>query len=234
MRKDYPITVLQEPYSTFAEAFRKLQVNLDLINADGTNKVLQIVSTQSGEGKTISALNIAAVYAERKEKVILVDLDLRRPKIHRAFQIENKNGLTDYFLGEITREQLIQHTEPGIDIIVRGREASYPNIILNSTKFAQLIASLREEYDFVILDCPPLLVVSDALIISKHSDGVLLIAAMNQTPKESFQEALRLLKQNNIKVFGINLTRVETKKSGYGDHYHYYEYNDKEENAAGK
>jgi capsular exopolysaccharide synthesis family protein len=224
----YKIFTLESPESLVAESFRMLQVNVSFSGIDEKMQVIQISSALPGEAKTTVAINLAAAYAEKGRKVLLFDLDLRKPKVHRAFNLRNVGfGLTSYIAGECEVTDIIKKTETGIDVILRGAKSPFPNVILESKKLKDLIEDLRDIYDLIIIDTPPVLLVTDAVLVSRIVDGTIFIVAYNQTKKDSAKEALNVLIKNKANVIGTVLTKVDAKHAksyfGYGAKYKYYQ-----------
>lgn len=203
------------------EAFQKLQMNLDFASIDDKINVIGVTSALQGDGKSTTCVNLANTYALRGKKVILVDLDLRRPTVHRYFGIENNAGLTDYCAGKIEKSNLIKKTESGLDVIVSGEKTPFPTKVLESEKLAALLKELKAEYDYVIVDTPPVIVVADAVLISKVVDGFLNVVVCGKTRKGDLKETLRIMKQNSINIIGVILTQTKIKSHGY--YYYYYE-----------
>jgi capsular exopolysaccharide synthesis family protein len=222
---DYIVTK-EKPLSYTTESFQKVLINLDYVNIDGNYKVIQFTSTLASEGKTTFISNIAYLLGQRGKKVCLVDLDLRKPKLNRVFQVPNQNGLTDYLSGKITYEKVVQHSDRlGIDYIVSGEKTTAIINVLEAHKLTELIQKLKETYDFVLLDTPPVIAVSDALYIAKNADGVIFVVAQNVAKKALVKEAVQTLKRNNVDIIGTILTQVDIKRGEYGYGYDYsYKY----------
>lgn len=204
------------------EAFEKLQVNISLASVDKRIQVIQVTSSLQDEGKTTAAVNLAYSYARKEKKVIVVDLDIRRPKVHRNFKQPNENGIVDYAAGKITREQLIKSTDYNVDIILTGSKTPYPIKILESEKLANLIEYLRERYDYIILDTPPVSAVVDPIIVSPLADGVLFIVEAERTKKSIIKESIQQLEHANVNIIGLVLQSVKDRHSKYSYKYYYY------------
>lgn len=218
--KNYRIITEEQPVCVAAEHFRRVKVGLDFISVDRELRVLQVTSSAMSEGKTTALLNIAVTYAEDQKRILLIDLDLRRPKLHRAFKLENRNGLTDYLAGNISLEQAIKHTDKKIDLLNSGSKVPYPTTLLGSDALADLIKRLRGEYDIILLDTPPVLYVTDCCITSKLSDGSIFIVSQKMTDKSAAKEAIGVLRQNNVNLLGVVFTEVSKAKGANG----YYTY----------
>ena len=220
---NYRIITVEQPLSLAAESYRRIKTALEFANVDKHPQVIQICSSMQGEGKSITVLNIAATYAEDGKKVIAVDLDFRRPKLHRSFHQENKNGVTDVLAGHVKLEDAIIHGENGIDCLNRGEKAPYPTAVLGSEQMAKLFEELRKMYEYIIVDCPPILAVSDAAIISKLCDGCLFVVSQSKTERAAARESVKILRDNNVNILGCIFCGITSKGSNYyNSKYKYY------------
>lgn len=219
--EDYTYLVAKEqPLSYVTENLQKTILNLEFANVDGNYKVIQFTSTVQSEGKTTLVSNLAYLLAERGKKVIVLDLDLRRPKIHRVTGVPNDNGLNDYLLGEKDLNEIIRGTNGlNIDYIVTGKETTAINNALTSNKLKDLIAKLREDYDYVLLDTPPTHVVSDSYYIAKMVDGIIYVIGQNIAKKQDLKRAFNELKKTNTPIIGAIMSQVKIKKT---EKYYYY------------
>lgn len=217
------IIVGDERYSEQTEGYNRLKDNLLYLNTDGTKTVIQIESSVAGEGKTTITANLAVSLGLTDKKIIAIDLDFRRPKLHRKFGISRDNGIAEFMRGESGKKDVIKSTDyKNVDIITRGGNVFNPSLILTSPKFKTLIAELREEYDYVLLDCAPVLLVSDFIHIAQVSDGVLFLVAYASTTKSQVAEAIKELKKNGADVLGTVFSKYDRKKDKYREGYHYY------------
>ena len=207
------------------EAYTRLKDNILYYCVDGSKKVIQIESSVAGESKTTTVANLAVSLGSAEKKVCVVDLDFRKPRIHRLFHIENKNGMSDFMIDKCTKEELIKQTEyKNVSIINRGGEINNPSVILTSHKIEELFDDLRKEFDIVLVDCPPVLLISDYIHISRLTDGVLFVVAYGKTKKKQVTEAINLLKKNNLDIIGSVFTFFDPKKSNSYSEYTYYNY----------
>ena len=206
-----------------SHGYTRLKDNLLYINSDGNHKVIQVESSMSHEGKTTVAANLAVSLGLTEKKVVVVDLDLRRPRLHRMFQKEKAGGIAEFMKGEIDENEIIKKTQyDNVDLITRGAEIYNPALVLTSEKFKKLILGLREKYDFIIFDCAPVLQSSDYIHIGKVSDGALFLVAYGQTTKSQVADAAKELKKNDVKILGTVFTMYDRKRDSYYGYYGKY------------
>lgn len=225
---DSRIVIAENSTRVGSKGYTRLKDNILYLNADGKHKVIQIESSLSHECKTTVSANLAVSLGYTDKKVIILDLDFRRPRTHRMFKLQKEVGIAEYLLGNLSEQEIIKQTGyKNVDIITRGAEIYNPSLAFVSDKFKELIDSLREKYDFIILDCAPILQVSDYIHISKFSDGVLFLVAFGITTKAQVVEAVNELKKNNIEILGTVFTMYDRKKDReYNAYYKYYTYED--------
>lgn len=200
--------------------YNRLKDNIIFSSDSGKKKVFQFESAISGEGKSTVVSNTAVALAKSGKKVIVVDLDFRRPKVHRIFEIQNVKGISEYMLGECEKEDIIKTTSYGVDVINRGKATHNASIIFTSDKFKELIAGLREKYDMILFDCPPILLVSDYIHFSNLSDVIIFVACVGVTRRSQLKEAYELMKKSNSNILGTvitykNLGKFSVRYGGY-------------------
>jgi capsular exopolysaccharide synthesis family protein len=221
LRYDY-LVAKEEPLSYATECIQKILVNIDFANVDNNYKVFLFTSTLPGEGKTTLIGNVAYLYAQKGKKVIVVDLDLRKPKLHRVFKDKMSDGISDYLIGNIEVDKLIKKSDLGVDYITVGERTSVITSALESQRLKDLMSKLREQYDYIFLDTPPVYNVSDALYISKLADGILYVVAQGVAKKTMVSDAIKQLSTGTTKILGICLTQVNVKElKRYGYYYNY-------------
>ena len=220
--------------SLSAEGYSRLKDNILYLNADGKNKVIQIESAVQGEGKTTVVCNLAVSLGLTDKKVVVIDVDFHRPRAHRTLNVDRENGIAEYMLGQLSKQEIIKKTQyKNVDIITRGAEIYNAALVFVSEKFNDLIKQLREEYDYVLLDCPPVLQVSDYIHLSKVSDGILFLVAYASTTKSQVAAAIKELKKNGANILGSAFTMYDMKKDrGYETLAYYNYYNRDEESTA--
>lgn len=223
---DKSLVTFYNPKSPESEAYRMLRTNLGYTGVDIKHKVILVTSSRMQEGKSTTASNLAIAMAQSEHKVLMIDCDLRRPKIHKLFAIDNTSGLTDVLTKDVEVAKINNNIEKinGLDIITSGQTPPMPSELLDSKKMAKLVADMREEYDYIILDSPPILSVSDATILSRIVDAVILVVASNDTHVDAIATAKRALDKVEANLIGTVLTKAKTGKRGYN---YYYDYTDK-------
>lgn len=211
------LIVEKEPKSVISESFRTLRTNLQYSSLDKEYKIIVITSPNQGDGKTTIASNLALTLAEGEKKVILIDCDLRKPSIHRNFKISNKIGLSQVLLGEENFNIASKKYKDNITILTSGHIPPNPAEAVASDKMGKFLKLLREEFDYIILDTPPVLIVTDSQILSTKADGTILVVRAEKTKKDEVRESIRLLKQVNANIIGTVLNGVndDTKYKHY-------------------
>lgn len=205
--------VVVENDSIRNDGYERLRDNILYLNADGNNKVIQVESSIAHEGKTTVLCNLAVSLGLTDKKVVVVDLDFRRPKTHRVFNVSKDTGVAEYILKGLEVKKIIKHTKyKNVDLVTRGQEVYNSSLVFVSDKFKALIAELRETYDYVLLDCAPVLQVSDYIHISKVSDGVLFVVAHSRTSKSQVAEAIKELKKNGANILGSVFSMYDSKR----------------------
>ncbi|MDD4781951.1 MAG: CpsD/CapB family tyrosine-protein kinase [Tissierellia bacterium] len=214
-------TIIKDQRSPIAESYRKIVTNIEFANIDNDIKVIMGTSSLAGEGKTTTISNIACVMTESNKKVLLIDLDLRKPAIHKQFKISNKKGITDLLLNKDEFKNYTNDVYPGLDVITAGNIPPNPSELLNSNSIKELINELSKSYDYILLDTPPIILVSDPITIASYSDAVVLTIAYSETEKEIAKKSIDSLLRVNANIIGTILNKVPvTKQNKY--YYNYY------------
>lgn len=200
------------------EAYKTLRTNIHFTLSDKTCKRICITSGSAGEGKSITMLNLALSVAESGQKVLLIDADLRRPAIGRLLVEKVAPGLSNVLTGQVSVDEAIRsQVFPNLDILFSGEVPPNPSELLASDVFANLIEEMSLRYDYILVDAPPINVVSDAAIIAKRVDGVLLLVRHTKSTKENVRQAVANLQMVNANILGYVFNGVEfTAKKYYG------------------
>lgn len=219
------IKILDEPNNIASESIRMLRTNLNFMDL----KVINAVSTVPSEGKTEVLTNLALSFALLEKKVILIDCDLRKPKVHKNFGLCRGIGVSDIVLSKNTidyREaiQTFKKNNVSIDILAAGSKVSNPSELINSKSFANLVDKLKQDYDLVLIDCPPISSMTDGMLVSYLSDGTIYVIESERTDYQVIRSCIDELKANKAFILGAVLTKVNIKsqKKLYGYKYDYY------------
>jgi capsular exopolysaccharide synthesis family protein len=227
-RRQSPLVVAAvEPTSPAAESYRSLRTSLQFARQEGRLRSIVVTSPGVGEGKTATLANLGVVFAQAGERVVLVSCDLRRPRIGEFFGVAEQAGLTSVLLGQRTLEESVLPV-PGFDrlsLLPAGPVPPNPAELLHSSRAQDVFACLRERFDLVLIDSPPLLPVTDAAILSRYADATLMLAAAGQTRRGDLQRAVEKLDQVGATILGVVLNKV-TRQNGraYGYSYSYKPY----------
>jgi succinoglycan biosynthesis transport protein ExoP len=220
------ISVLTQPKSHFAESFRSLRTSLLLSTAGHPPKLIVVTSATPSEGKTTTATNLAAVLAQRDTRVLLIDSDLRRPTVHHRFGITGKTGLTTILTGTSTLDEAIHRIPeiPNLDILPSGPVPPFPTEMLSSETMTALLHRVAGLYDHIVLDSPPILSVTDGVILARQADAVALVVRHGKSSKHVVRRARDLLVRSGAPVTGIVLNAVDLSSPEYYGYYGYYGY----------
>jgi capsular exopolysaccharide synthesis family protein len=222
--KHSQIVVSESSKSRLAEAIRNIRSNMSFINKDA--KVIAISSSVSGEGKTFVILNLAGLIAASGKKIVVIDLDLRKPKLHHGFNSENTNGMSNFISGLSTFDEVIQHsTINNLDFITSGLIPPNPSELIQSDAFKTILNDLKERYDMILIDNPPVGIVSDGIHILAQADIPIYVFKANYSKRVFAERVEELFKVQKLKNLNVILNGTENNNSIYGYVYQ-YSYND--------
>ncbi len=208
-------------FAARTEAFRLLRTNLQFIDLDQRARVLVVTSAVPGEGKTMTSTNLAVALAQTGRTVLIIDADLRRPRVASTLGVDPAIGLTTALVGKTQIEDAIQVHEPsGLHVLASGAKPPNPTEILQSRVTHDLIRRLRQSYDMIIIDAPPLLPVADASVLSNLADGSILVIRHGQTTRDQITEAVNRVNQVGGRLYGVVVNMVA--KRAIGSYYYYY------------
>jgi capsular exopolysaccharide synthesis family protein len=224
------LIVQKNPKSPISEAYRTLRTNIQFSSFESDIKTILITSSGPSEGKTTTSGNLALTFAQSGKKVLLVDCDLRRPSVHKKFMISNQIGLSNLLINNLKLEDVAVNYIDNLYILTSGTIPPNPAEMMGSKKMKAFIEEVREKFDYIILDTPPVIAVTDAQILSTMADGVLLVVSSGQAEKEAAERAKELLMNVKANILGVVLNKVEiNSRKSYG--YYYYYGNDKERSS---
>lgn len=213
---------IDDPRSSLAEAFRSLRTALQFSREGGVPPILAFTSTEMGEGKTTSTLSIAIQLAQAGKKILLIDADLRNHAMHRQLGLPPHTGLTNYLAGGAEPVEITQNTPvANLFFISTGPLPPNPADLLMSNKMHQLLDVAKTRFDHIIIDCPPILGLADALIISSMADAVVMVVAAGHTRRASVEVAFKRLLGVRSRILGVVLTKMKHQSQGYGYEYYY-------------
>jgi capsular exopolysaccharide synthesis family protein len=226
--------MLNDSESIIGESFRALRTRIQFSRTGSNTKLILITSAAPGEGKTLISLNLAGSFAKDEKKALIIDCDLRKPRLHTIMGESVSPGLTDYLFGKTQYENILRISKlPRLDYIPAGTFQKNPSEILNSRKMISLLQKLRDEYDIVILDTPPILAVADSEVLANFVDSSMLIASVNSTEIDWIKQAADLLNHEQSSFLGVVLNNYDFKM-GYPSTYKYHGYYYSDENEPKK
>lgn len=225
------IIVLENPKSPEAEMFRNLRTNIQFMNADNDKKVILVTSTTPGEGKSYITANLATAFAQIDKKVLIIDIDMRKGRQYSLFNLNPRPGLSNFLSGVVDQdftgekgniENYIQETHvDNLYMIAAGSVPPNPSELLVSSKMSGMIEKLKKQFDVILFDAPPTLIVADALIIARLVDFSILVAAQNTTRMEDLSKAKAAIENVGGKVAGVVLNKVQITTKRYENSYYY-------------
>lgn len=214
--------------SPVAEAYRAVRTNLQFAGAGKPLKLISITSATPGEGKSTTISNLSVAMGQDGKKVLLIDGDMRKPIQHKLFNLPNR-GLSNCIASDLKVSDLICHAVmPNVDVLPSGPVPPNPSELLGSPKMEEILHQVSEEYDYVLIDCPPVLPVTDAAVMASHVDGTIMVVDSGEISPEEAQAAKAQLLQGKAKLLGVILNGVSTSHHYGGYNYYYYYYYDEE------
>ena len=219
------IISLKKPKSSIAEAYRGIRSSIEFFNIDKKLQVISITSSIQNEGKSTVISNLAVSFARLDKRVLIMEGDLRNPSVHRMFNISNINGVTDILLGKKNFTECVHSSEvENLHILTCGKIPINPSEMLSSKKIRDFIEELREHYDYIFIDAPPIGMVTDAGIISTYTDGCIFVVGSGEVDIEMAKVSKEMLEKVGANVLGVVLNKfTPSGRSGYYNHnYGYY------------
>lgn len=218
------LIVNENPKSPVSEAYRTIRTNIQFTSVDDTIKIITVTSAMASEGKTTTVANLATAFAQTGKSVVLVDADLRKPSVHKMFDLPNLRGLVNAIIHDKDLSELLLDSKvENLKILPAGTIPPNPSELLGSKSMKDLIKHLSEQFDYVLIDAPPVALVTDAAIIANMCDGVILVGVAGKTEIKSVQYAKKLLGNANAHILGMVLNKIPVDKNNHYK-YQYYSY----------
>jgi polysaccharide biosynthesis transport protein len=223
--RERDLGVFLDPKSIAAECCRSIRTNILFMSPDRPLKTMVVTSPSPQEGKTTTAINLGVTMAEAGSKVLIVDTDMRRPRLHRSFGVPNQTGISTVIVGKATLDEAVKRTDvPNLDVLPCGPVPPNPSELLHTERFAAVLADLAKRYDRIILDSPPTSAVTDPAVLGNLSDGVVLVIKAGETTREAASHARRQLASAKARLFGVVVNAIDFSNPAYGYEYYYRNY----------
>ncbi len=229
------LITFSDPKSMLSESYRNIRTSILLSFSKKAPKKIAITSPNPGEGKTTTTINTAIALAQTGAQVLIIDSDMRNPRLHRIFDKPNETGLSNFLSGNAELESIVTKTEiPNLSYVLAGPIPPNPSELIGSDLFKQMLESLGERFHHILIDCPPVLGFADSVILSTLVEGVILVALGGSTPRETLTDAKELLLQVNARILGVVINGVDIQRNDYGYYYYRYQYYYGEKGKKGK
>jgi polysaccharide biosynthesis transport protein len=223
--RERDLGVFLDPKSVAAECCRSIRTNILFMSPDRPLKTMVVTSPSPQEGKTTTAINLGVTMAEAGGRVLIVDTDMRRPRLHRSFGVPNQIGISTVIVGKATLEEAVKRTDvPNLDVLTCGPVPPNPSELLHTERFAVVLAECARLYDRIILDSPPTSAVTDPAVLGNLADGVVLVIKAGETTRESAMHARRQLAAAKARLFGVVVNAIDFSNPAYGYEYYYRNY----------
>lgn len=221
-KKNIPILAVKNSDDIAIESLRSMRTAIHFALSSAKNNIIMVSGPAPEVGKSFISTNLATILAQSQKRVLIIDADLRRGYLHKYFNHANQPGLADYLNGQTELSQVIKATEvSGLDVIARGKSPANPSELLSTTQFSTMLNQLSEQYDHILIDTPPILAVTDGIIISQHAGVNLVIARYAKTQMKELELTINRFEQAGVKVNGIILNDIQRSSAGYGYGYNY-------------
>lgn len=215
------LVTLSEPDGVPAEAYRTLRTNLFYALIDEPPRVIAVTSPGPGEGKSVTCANLGVVLAQAGKDTLILDCDLRKPTMHKNFGLRSMRGMVDVLIDGRPLPEVWHEPVANLKVLPVGIVPPNPSELLESRRFSELLRRMRDEFDYVLVDAPPVGLVSDPLILATRADGVLLVVNAQKTRKATVRRSMRSLEAVEAKVLGTVLNNVNSSRGGYAQYQSY-------------
>ncbi|MFC5531534.1 CpsD/CapB family tyrosine-protein kinase [Cohnella yongneupensis] len=221
-KQAYPYNriIADQPRSSVSEAYRTIRANIQYSNIDEDIKTILVTSSTPGEGKTVTSTNLACAMAQNEMRTLYIDADLRKPTGHQVFGLGNRHGLTSWLLGRSQLNEVIQSTAyPGLSVITSGPIPPNPAELLGSNRIRSMLQQLKELFDIIIIDSPPVMAVADPIILGAQVDGCVLVLDTTMTKRDLALTAKLKLDKVNTRMLGVIINNKKEKGKSYNYYY---------------
>ncbi|MBQ4153801.1 MAG: CpsD/CapB family tyrosine-protein kinase [Clostridia bacterium] len=206
------------------EAYKTIRTNLMYLLSQSTSGTFAISSSLPGEGKSSCAVNLAIAFSQLGSKVLLIDADLRKPSVYRKLRLQNAKGLSSVLVGFCKLEEALVHINNNLDVLVSGPTPPNPSELVASDNMSQLLENIKNEYDYIVIDTPPVNVVSDAVLLAPKTEGILMVVQDRKTTHEEFKKAISNLTFADVRLLGVVLNGSSDKSAKYPSKAQLYQY----------
>ncbi len=203
------------------ESYKNIRTSITFLLSEANGNSMTVTSANAGEGKSTTSANLAVAFSQLGKKVLIIDADLRKASLHRKFNVKNVKGLAEVLQEEALFEEVYCEISPELHILTAGVSPANPSELLDSDNFSKLMEKLKSSYDYVLIDTPPLNVVSDSLIVAPHTSGVVFVVRDGYTPHYSIKKAIDVMRFSNINILGSVMNGANPK---YKNRYIYRKY----------
>ncbi len=206
------------------EAYKAIRTNLMFLLSNSKSRTIAISSSLPGEGKSSCSVNLAIAFSQLGNKILLIDADLRKPSVYRKLRLQNTKGLSSVLVGFCDFSEAVAEINPNFDVLVSGPTPPNPSELLGSDQMNELLEKARTQYDYIIIDTPPINVVSDAVVVANKTEGVVMVVQDRKTTHEQFKKAVSSLGFADVKLLGVILNSSSDKSAKYPSKSQVYQY----------
>lgn len=206
------------------ESYKAIRTNLMFLLAQSRRRIFAISSSLPGEGKSSCAVNLAIAFSQLGNKILLIDADLRKPSIYRKLKLQNVKGLSSVLVNFCEFSDAVVQINPNFDVLVSGPTPPNPSELLGSEAMEQLLESVKDKYDYIVVDTPPINVVSDAVIVAPKTEGIVMVVQDRKTTHEQFKKAVSSLSFADVRLLGVVLNASSDRSAKYPSKSQRYQY----------
>lgn len=206
------------------EAYKAIRTNLMFLLSQTRSHIFEISSSLPGEGKSSCSVNLSIAFSQLGSKVLLIDADLRKPSVYRQLRLQNTKGLSSVLVNFCDFSDAVVHINSNLDVLVSGPTPPNPSEMLGSEQMSNLLNSVKDKYDYIVIDTPPVNVVSDAIALAPKTEGIVMVVQDRETTHEEFKKAVASLQFANVRLLGVVLNGSSDKTAKYSSKLQRYQY----------